>query len=80
MMALGANRALWWHTATLQATIMNLFRPKGKKVISPGELHPCLENKTPPRIGGKGLIILKEVFCQNQIKTEQKSDISMLQG
>jgi len=71
-MAIGANRALWWHTATLQATIINVLRPKGKKAVSPEELHPCLEKKAPIRIGGKGLIILKHIFCQEQIKREQE--------
>ena len=72
MMALGANRALWWHTASLQATMMNLFLPKGKKAISPEMLHPCLEKKAPFRIRGKGLNILKEVFCREQITKERK--------
>ena len=71
-MALGANRARWWHTATLQATVINLLRPKGKKPISPAELHPCLEKKPPIRVSGKGLIILKYAFCQEQIKREQE--------
>ena len=75
-MATGANRALWWHTASLQATVMNLFRPKGKKAITPKELHPCLEKKAQLRIGGKGLIILKEIFCQEQIKREREAGIS----
>lgn len=68
MMATGAKRELWWHTATLQATVLNSLRAKGKW-ISPRELHPYLEKKPLPRVGGKGLEILRDVFCKQENKT-----------
>lgn len=69
-MAEGRNRAAWWHTATLEAAILNIMRRKGSKPITPKELHP-MEQKPPVRVHGKGLEVLKYIFCQEQVKREE---------
>jgi hypothetical protein len=58
------QRSDWWHTAALMATVVNCLRAKGTKPVTPSALHPCLKQKAPPLISGKGLSILRDVFCQ----------------
>lgn len=39
-MADAAERAQWWHTASLMSSVVNLMRGKHSKFVSPKDLHP----------------------------------------
>ena len=61
-MAEERQRVDWWHTASLMAVVLNIGS-KGRKV-SPRECHP-MENQRPRIIlRGKGLTVLRDVFCK----------------
>lgn len=36
----GKDREMWWHTASIVATLMNANRKKGTRLKSPGDIHP----------------------------------------
>lgn len=44
-MAQARNREAWNHTAVMLATIINLYRPKGKKPVKAEELNPYARQK-----------------------------------
>jgi hypothetical protein len=44
-MAQARNREAWNHTAVMLATIINLYRPKGKKPVKAEELNPYAKRK-----------------------------------
>lgn len=65
MMAESRQRADWWHTAALLATIQNVF---SSRKVTARECHPMERRKPMLVIEGKGLRILKDVFCQPEPK------------
>ena len=72
-MAMGRKREWWWHTAALEAVLMNLYRSPGRSPIRPEDLHPLLPRKPLVKISGKGLSILKDIFCPDQVKREAEA-------
>lgn len=61
------QRSDWWHTASLLASIQNLFASKGNKV-SVKDCHPMETGKAKVTLKGKQLSILKDIFCRPEKK------------
>ena len=68
-MAEARNKADWARTSSLMALAVNLVRdPRKGRPAKPSDFDPYAERAEPPRLRGRELEILRDVFCRDNGK------------
>jgi len=69
VLAEAQQRERWNHTAQLLALLHNIHRdPEKSRELAPRDFHPFAEPLEIPKISGKDLSILRDVFVKHKDK------------
>lgn len=67
VMAESRQRENWNHTSQVLAMLYNVNRdPKRHRALKPAEFHPFAKKRKQPRLSGKDLTVLRDVFVKQK--------------